>query len=190
MFVMKLDQKGNHVWSKGFTSFGKLQLVDVAVDPNGDVLLAGDLTGTVDFGGGALTGEGYNDVFLVKLGAGGGHVFSKRFGEINTYARATGVGVDGDGNVYVAGSFDNLIDFGGGAMVSMGFDDVFWAKLTSGGALVESRAFGDSASQSLSAMAVDTWGNTVLAGTLYGTIDFGSGRLDADGLQKLFVARF
>jgi hypothetical protein len=190
MFVMKLDQKGNHVWSKGFTSFGKLQVVDVAVDPSGDVLLAGELTGTVDFGGGALTGEGYNDVFLVKLGAGGGHVFSKRFGEINTYARAAGVGVDGDGNVYVAGSFDNLIDFGGGAMVSMGFDDVFWAKLTSGGALVESRAFGDSASQSLSAMAVDTWGNTVLAGTLYGTIDFGSGRLDADGLQKLFIARF
>jgi hypothetical protein len=190
IFVVKLDQNGKHVWSRGYTTVQNLQLSDVAVDPSGDVVLAGNFSGSVDFGGGSLTSESFNDAFLVKLSAGGGHAFSKRFGEAGTYPRTAGVATDGDGNVYMAGSFDQTIDFGGGGMVSMGADDVFWAKLTSAGALMESRAFGDSASQSLSAMTVDTWGNTVLAGTFYGSVDFGSGRLDAGEFQKIFVARF
>jgi hypothetical protein len=39
-------------------------------------------------------------------------------------------------------------------------------------------------------MTIDAWGNTVLAGTFYGSVDFGSGRLDAGDVQKLFIARF
>ncbi|NUQ75070.1 MAG: hypothetical protein HUU21_16085 [Polyangiaceae bacterium] len=190
IFVMKLDVNGKHVWSKGYTNANSLQLVDVAVDPSGSVVLAGHFTGTADFGGSTLTSEGDNDLFLVKLGAGGGHVFSKRFGQVGTYPRAAGVAADGEGNLYLAGSFTNTIDLGGGGLVSMGADDVFWAKFTSAGAFMESRSFGDSASQSLSAMAADTWGNTVLAGTFYGSVDFGSGRIDAGESQRIFVARF
>lgn len=190
MYVAKFDGSGAHVWSKGFTTFNNIQLADVAVDPSGNVLLTGNFTGPVDFGGGTLEAVGNNDVFLVKFGSGGGHVFSERFGEPGSYPYARGVGADGEGNIYLAGSFDTSIDFGGGALVSMGTDDIFWAKFTSGGAMVESRSFGDSASQSLWAMAVDTWGNTVLAGTFYGSFDFGSGRIDAFDQQKLFLARF
>lgn len=190
IFVVKLDANGNHVWSKGITAFNNLQLADIAVDPSGGVLLAGNFTGAVDFGGGPLTSEGDNDIFFVKLGAGGAHAFSKRFGKVLTYPRTAGVAADGDGNLYLAGSFNDTLDLGGGGMVSMGTDDIFWAKFTNAGAFMESRSFGDSASQSLSAMAVDTWGHTVLAGTLFGSIDFGSGRLDAGDSQKIFVARF
>jgi hypothetical protein len=190
IFVVKLDANGNHVWSKGYTTAQSLQLSDAAVDPNGNVVLAGNFTGSIDFGGGALTSESFNDVFLVKLSPGGEHAFSERFGEVNTYPRTAGVAADGDGTLYIAGSFDQTIDFGGGGLVSMGADDVFWAKFTSAGAFMESRAFGDSASQSLSAMTIDAWGNTVLAGTFYGSVDFGSGRIEAGDFQKIFVARF
>jgi hypothetical protein len=190
IFVAKLDANGGHVWSRGYTSYGTINLADVAVDPAGNVVVAGNFTDSVDFGGGPIESLGNNDVFLVKLGPGGEHAFSKRFGEVNSYPRTAGVATDGEGNLYIAGSFNETIDFGGGPMVSMGTDDVFWAKLTSDGELLKSRAFGDPASQSLSAMAVDAWGNTVLAGTFYGSVDFGSGRLDAGDQQKLFIARF
>jgi hypothetical protein len=190
VFVMKLDANGGHVWSKGYTTYNNLQLSDVAVDPNGGVVVAGNFAGAVDFGGGELVSQGFNDVFFVKLSAGGEHVFSKRFGEVDSYPRTASVAADSAGNLYLGGSFDKTIDFGGGGLVSMGADDVFWAKFTNDGAMMESRSFGDSTSQSLSAMAVDMWGNTVVAGTFYGSVDFGSGRLDAGDQQKLFLARF
>jgi hypothetical protein len=48
--VVKLDANGNHVWSKGYTTAQSLQFSDAAVDPNGNVVLAGNFTGSIDFG--------------------------------------------------------------------------------------------------------------------------------------------
>jgi hypothetical protein len=188
-FLAKFDANGKHVWSKGFTTFQGLQFRDIAVAPDGSVLVTGNFGGGIDFGGGELTSVSYNDIFVVKLGADGGHRFSKRFGEVNTYPRVAGIGVDGEGNAYIGGSFDLSLTLGSDALASAGNDDVFLAKLDKDGSVVASGSFGDEQSQSLDALAVDMWGNTVLAGTFFGTIDFGSGTLNADETRKLFVAR-
>ena len=105
----------------------------VAVDESGDVLLAGSLIGTIDFGGGPLASMGGDlsggDVFVAKLDGGGNHVWSRRFGD--SYGQgAFGVASAGMGGMFVDGSFLGKLDLGGGAPLSAaGARSMFVAKL-------------------------------------------------------------
>lgn len=111
------------------TDFETGARASVAVDSAGNLLLAGPLFGSADFGGGPLTSRGKTDVYLVKLGASGGHVFSKLFGDVQTQ-----VGLDvaaGSGaSVLIAGRFYGAINFGQGVLSSAGQGDAFVAKLS------------------------------------------------------------
>lgn len=67
IFLAIYDTSGNHVWSRQFGD----SLIDndiaagLALDPHGNVVLAGTFLGVVDFGDGPLTSIGY-DVFLAE----------------------------------------------------------------------------------------------------------------------------
>jgi hypothetical protein len=63
-FLAKLSSAGTHLWSKGLQA-GALQ--SVATDATQHVYIAGDTTGPVDFGGGALTPAGASDVWIAKF---------------------------------------------------------------------------------------------------------------------------
>ena len=127
LFLAKLDSAGNHIWSKRFGDASAQEPQGVAIDGMDHIVVAGYLTGTIDFGGGPLSSSGSADVFVAQLDAAGDHVWSKRFGNGYEYARS--VAVDNLGNVLVTGAFSTSIDFGGGPLVSGGSDDVFLAKL-------------------------------------------------------------
>jgi hypothetical protein len=88
----------------------------VATDAAGDVLVTGALTGSADFGGGTLTSAGGKDVFVVKLDEGGNHVFSHRYGDAGAAQEGQAISADPEGNVVIAGVFDESIDFGTGAL--------------------------------------------------------------------------
>ncbi|MBI4705913.1 MAG: hypothetical protein HY744_32880 [Deltaproteobacteria bacterium] len=60
-------EPGGHLWSKGFGSSGGDQGRAVALDANGNALVAGLFSGTVDFGGGPLVSAGGHDIFVLKL---------------------------------------------------------------------------------------------------------------------------
>jgi len=95
---------------------------------------------------------------------------------------ATSVATDPAGNMIVAGFFKGSADFGGGALVSAGAEDVFVAKYDSACNHVWSRRFGDAASQALvgfSPLAVVAGGEIVLFGGDKGATDFGFGPLSA-----------
>ncbi len=69
MFLAKFDSGMTHLWSKGFgdsmsqTQFG----YGVAAGPTGIVYLAGQGTGAVDFGGGAVVGGGATEIFFASF---------------------------------------------------------------------------------------------------------------------------
>ncbi|MFO0591560.1 MAG: SBBP repeat-containing protein [Polyangiaceae bacterium] len=64
--VARYDGLGAHVWSHRAGDGGAQLATAAAADQTG-VFATGTFAGTVDFGGGALTSAGGNDVFLVKL---------------------------------------------------------------------------------------------------------------------------
>jgi hypothetical protein len=192
-FAVKLDATGTHQWSKHFgspgaTSDGR----SIAIGPDGDVLITGGFSGSIDFGGGPISASGLGDVYLVELGAGGAQAWSKHFGAASSVTTAGGVGVavDASGNVVVTGAFTGSVNFGDAPLASMSANDIFLAKLDASGAHQWSKRFGEAGTQSAMAVAVDAVGDVMLAGYFTKAVDFGNGALVSAGGTDAFVAVF
>ena len=65
--VVKLNPLGGHVWSNRFGDVQNQVTVGIAAYDTKNLLLGGNFTGIVDFGGGQLVNSGGQDAFLVKL---------------------------------------------------------------------------------------------------------------------------
>lgn len=176
--VARFAASGAHVWSKRFGGTGDDQVSGVSLAPDGDLVVAGQFASTIDFGGGALTSTGAADVYVARLGAEGGHVWSKRWGTSSNYALVTtGVSVDPDGAVVFAGSAIEAISFGGLTLPASGGYDPYLVKLAANGAHVWSKRCGSSGypyNWSAGA-ATDGDGNVFAGGAFSGGIDLGGG---------------
>ena len=58
---------GAHLWSQRFGDTNYEIGNGLAADGSGNVLVTGLFSGTVDFGGDALTSAGSEDIFVLKL---------------------------------------------------------------------------------------------------------------------------
>ena len=141
VFVSKLNSTGSFVWAQSFGSTDIDIALAVAVDGSGNVFTTGRFLGTVDFDRGAgtanLTSAGSLDAFVLKLNSSGSFVWAKSFGGSGS-DNANAVFVDGVGNLYAAGYFQNTVDFDPGVgtsnLTSAGGSDVYVLKLDSSGA--------------------------------------------------------
>ncbi|MEN9440201.1 MAG: hypothetical protein RLZ33_277, partial [Bacteroidota bacterium] len=108
-------------WGKSIGSTGADYARSIFVDAAGNSFIVGQFTGTVDFDPGAgvqnLTSAGGSDVFILKLNSAGNYSFVKRVGGGGEDI-AYDVAVDGNGIIYVTGSFEITVDFDPGAGVS------------------------------------------------------------------------
>jgi hypothetical protein len=126
-FVVKYDINGFKKWSAGSSAGGPYS---VATDGVGNVFMAGSLFGTVDLGGGKLTGSG----FLLKLAPDGTYGWSRAYGPggLNTMAAiqscrsVIALSVD---EVVVACGNQSGMDFGLGPLSSTAGLDVAIAKI-------------------------------------------------------------
>jgi hypothetical protein len=179
VMVAELDgSTGNPVWSHGYADGANQQSVNaVAVDPSGNILFTGQMAGSVDFGGGALTSVGGSaNAFLVKLYGAGNYAWSQRFVGASM---GTGVATDGAGNIALFGSFSGTLNIGAKSVISAGKDDVFVAKLDpSGASPFWLQRFGSADDEGAATIAVVTSGASpgasFIAGQFPGTIGFGS----------------
>jgi hypothetical protein len=102
---------GTPSWGKDFGDGAEQFGTGIAIHPSGDIVIVGWAQGNVDFGGATLTGSTNADVVLARFDGTGAHVDSARYGDsADQRAAATAVGADGD--VYLAGTTDGLLDFG------------------------------------------------------------------------------
>src|SRR5262249_44851239 len=92
--TVALDASDGPRWHSDY--FGAL-----ATDAANDVLVTGALVGSVDFGAGALTSAGGEDVFVVKLDQDGDHQWSARYGDAGAEQRGQAIAADFEGNVLV-----------------------------------------------------------------------------------------
>jgi hypothetical protein len=191
IFVAKFDAAGKALWSKRFGDAKQQQILGAAVDGAGNVLVTGIFDGTVDFGNEPLVSAGGIDIFVAKFDAAGNALWSRRFGDAGIYQGGTSIAADAAGNVIVTGIFDGTVDFGRGALVSAGGQDLFAAKFDAAGATLWSRRFGDATRiyETVPVSAVDGAGNVLLSGSFEGTIDFGNGPLVSAGGEDVFVAK-
>ena len=188
--VKKFDPSGIELWSKDLLNFwGESKGTGITLDASGNVVVIGDFSETVDFGGGPIVSVGASNIFLAKYDPSGTHLWSQRFGDANSQG-ATSVAVNASGNVLMTGYFKGTVDFGGGGLTSAGNYDVFVAEFNPNGSHLWSRSFGDVNSQQASAVAVDALDNVLVTGTFTGTVDLGGGGLTSAGSSDVFLAKF
>lgn len=135
-YVAAFGTGGNPLWVKGFgdpaqtNSNAGANPVDVAVDGAGNILLAGALDGTVDFGGGVLTAASSSpDIFVAKLASDGAYRSSVRFGDTSGQF-AKGIAVERtSGALFLAGSNGGTVQFDTLPLMTAGLNDIVLAKL-------------------------------------------------------------
>jgi hypothetical protein len=116
-------------------------------------------------------------------------VWSARWGDAKDQA-GTAVAAFGGGNVYIGGSFDGTIDFGGASYTTAGGQDAFLLAVDPAGAYRWSRQIGGINTQAGAALAVDRFGNVGFGVTLFGTADFGGGPITSAGTSDAVAAKY
>lgn len=173
VFLVSLDSKGIPKWAKQFGDAEEQAGNAVGVDSEGNVFITGVLTGSTDFGKGALTSAGAQDIFLAKFTSDGEPIWSRRFGDASAQ-RAISIAVDGMDGLILTGSFYGKLNLGGKTLTSAGGSDAFVARFNAEGEHAWSRCLGDSADQVGRAIAIDAKHRVVWAGDFAGQIDPGS----------------
>lgn len=180
-FVLKISEQGNMIW--GLQLSGNLGVMArrVAVTSAGEVVVAGELTGSGDFDPGPgifnLVSQGGTDVFIVKLDSAGNFLWARSFGSAGLISNefCEGLVIDGNGDVLASGTFQSTVDFdpgpGNTTLTSMGDYDAYVMKLTSAGNFVWARRIGNFYRESCTNLELDPAGNILYAGTFEGTID-------------------
>ena len=162
----------------------------LAIDPEGNVLIAGDFWGSIDFASSELTSSGDRDIFLAKFDPGGKHIWSKRYGD-ELEQVGVDVATDSAGAIFLGASFTGTLDFGGGRLVSRGRYNVALAKPDQSGRHIWSYSFGDGEYHVLECLAVPPSGHVTIGGRFKGGVDFGRGNFESQSNQTdIFVATF
>jgi hypothetical protein len=190
IFVAKFAPDGAPIWAKSFGDGKDQSARAIAADAQGNVVVVGQFVGSVNFGGSSFTsvGPNFDDAFIVKLGPQGNHLWSKKFGDINSQV-PHGVAVSATGDIAMVGDFQTNMTFDAIAINSAGDTDAFVAVFDSAGNAKWAKAFGDVAAQSAHAVAFDATGNVLVTGDTLGGVDFGQGAQALVGTDNAWVAK-
>jgi len=196
-FVAKFDAAGSHRWSDGFGgTTGSSEGFGITTDGDGNVLVTGSATGTVNFGGGSLDGSSQRDIFVAKFASTGSHLWSQRFGDFD--AAGFGIATDAAGNVLVTGYFAGTVNFGGGPLTSAihisgavgtSSSDIFVVKFAPEGSHVWSKQFGNDYTDQGVGIATDAIGNVLVTGVCTGAFNFGGGTPTSSTELSLFLVK-
>ncbi len=182
VFLSKFDSSGAYQWAKTWGGSGDDHSQSVAIDGSGDVYVAGWFEYTVDFDPGPdtqnRTSNGHWDIYLTKFDSAGNHLMALSWGGV-LHDKSWGMAVDGIGNVYLTGKYEEWVDFDPGPGEAMlhpnGWADAYLCKLNSSGEFQWAVSWGNEDWDTGRAIAVDSFGNAYVVGFFGGTVDFDPG---------------
>lgn len=177
-------------WAKSFGGPKGQGIRAMRVAPDGSILMGGWYYGSVSFGGDTFTSANfYNDCYVAKLSPSGEHIWSRPLWSKGNEI-VEDVAFDSAGGSYVAGYFATELNIGDYVLSSKPIFHVFLAQFDPDGKLLGAKAFGDSGNFDSPSIAVTPNDDLVLLVTGRGTVDFGNGPLESDGLQDVFLVKF
>lgn len=184
----------HHDWSEIYAGDGYASASAVAVTAMNNIVLGGDFTQTIDFGGDAITTEepDIEDGYVAVLDADGSHRWTRRLGSYRP-DHVSAIAVSPASDVLAVGSFVDHFEVHapGGPHWDAGFNegDIFVVKLDAAGDFRWGQLYGDELEpQAALGVAADAAGNAVVTGCFDGIVDFGNGDQTAQ-FNDVFVLR-
>jgi len=160
----------------------------ITIDDDGNSYVTGIFSETAPFGFYSLTSSGSYDIFVAKMDANGNWLWAtKAGGSGSDYGDS--IAIDGDGNSYVTGSFEETATFGSYSLTSSGSADIFVAKMDANGNWLWVTKAGGSSCDDSYGITIDSNGSSYVTGRFGGTATFGSYSLTSSGSADIFVAK-
>ena len=203
IFISKYSPAGQWLFTKQIGGAGTELLNKMAIDKDGNIIIAGCFFGTSDFDpdpavANNRTSLGNYDGFVAKYSGAGNLVYAHQLGGTG-YDEAFGAGTGPAGEVYVCGTFSATVDFNPGAgilnltVVSGASRDGFFAKFNAAGDLQFAYGLGSTSADQANEIITDRAGNIVVAGYFYNTMDMNpdpgiTNNLVSAGSNDVFIA--
>ncbi len=194
VFVVKYSSTGVCQWAKkiGGTGAGSDSGSFIRTDSSGNVYVTGYFSNTVNFGNGDVTSNGGTDLFIVKYDTNGSYLWANAIGGTGD---DDGISLcfDSAGNVYLAGGYNNTVDFDGagdiGTVVSNGGSDAYIAKFSSEGIFKWVKTIGGTGYDSPGSIVSDSAGNIYLTGIFENSVNFGNTNVISNGGIDFFLVQ-
>jgi hypothetical protein len=161
----------------------------VSVDaPTGDVLVAGTFEGAADFGGGAITPVGAQDLFVARYSGAGAYEWARDLGSARGWVIPTSITSASNGDVALSGYLGGTIDLGTGALTSTASSrSLVLADLAATGATRWARVFSPAVDGGALSIAADPAGGFAVAGFATGAVNLGTGSLAGSSTTSALV---
>ena len=165
-FLVKYDDNGNVQWAQVLGGTGETYTTKVAVDTDGNVYVRGTFSANLTIGTSNLvvSAGSTKNMFVAKFANSGALLWVQQ--PTGGNVDEGGVAVDLAGNVYVSGSLNSKLDFGGISLTVSGTSDAFVAKYNNAGVIQWARQAGGSTYDTYWDAVLDGQGNVYAAGNL------------------------
>ncbi len=188
IFMAKYDSLGALLWVKSYGGPGMDVGIDIQLDKEGNILLAGIFANWALFEEDTLRATDGSDIFLAKFTPDGEKIWVKREGGLG-YDGAYGIACGQDSSVYLLGRFTHLPDQEeSGALEREKGNHLFLAKYTNSGELLWVKPTMGKGDIFGTGITTDNSGHIFLTGSYSGRVQFAEDSL-ANG-SGLFIAKF
>ena len=207
IFITKYNSKGDGLWIQRITGNETDEVKDIAIDANGDVYVAGEVSSNAgyfanpdDVRAGIVVRKpvrGKSDAFLAKYNRDGNLIWFRNYGAGNPEA-ATSITLHSSG-IYMTGNFGAVNTLLGsvtlGGLGVEGKFEMFLAKLNYSGDVLWAVSSGGFESDYASSVAVDPEGNVYMLGSYEspGTFRSASGAAvnhSSNVTPDIFIAKY
>jgi len=189
IFVAKMDANGNWLWASKAGGSDQDEGNAITIDEAGNSYVTGSFRETATFDYYSITSSGNSDIFVAKMNTGGNWLWATTAGGSGDGDRGYGIIINYDMNCYVTGAFDGTATFGSYSLTSNGVQDIFVAKIDTGGNWLRVTQAGGSDSDIGNAITIDNVGNCYITGNFKDTSIFGSYTIISSGYFDVFVAK-
>jgi hypothetical protein len=203
VFITRINPNGTYGWTRrmGGTDFD--DGLSITTDPAGNIYVTGEFLGTVNFGADFGTSDtklsvGGRDVFISSINANGGYGWTRQIGGTSDDS-CNSITTDLAGNIYVAGFFGVVVDFGTDfgtidSKSSAGDFDVFITRINANGGYGWTRRMGGISQEISYGITTDPAGNVYVTGYFQGSVNFGADFGTSDtklsvGGRDIFISR-
>ncbi|BDS13328.1 T9SS type A sorting domain-containing protein [Aureispira anguillae] len=189
VLIAKLDSSGTIQWASSANGWGYESGNDIALMPNGNLVITGYYENNLDFGGSSLLANGLRDIFIATIDPQGNPQWLKTLSG-PAFEEGKSIATDSSNNIYIAGSFRDFLYPNGNTVAGEGSYDVYLAKYDQTGQLLWIKTMGGPAADEGTYVKVDHHQNVVVTGWYDRYIQVDTVLLSGSKEEDGFAAKF
>lgn len=195
IFISKLDNNGNFLWTKHGAAEYTDRALDILCDNSGNAYVCGQFSDTIQFAN-TYNNPVMNAIWLMKVDGAGNETWFRRAS--GTFSIAYSLALDASQNLYMTGDYQGQLAFYGTPtnFLSDNYSDrVFLVKYSSSGNFIWASSSSSNSYISSRVVAVDPNNDPYILGEFGCTLNdyadvYGQGTFNNIGYKDIFVTKF